>query len=169
MVKSSLFRAALRLALGCSLFLGGCGYHWGYVRPPGVQTVGVAVFENETFRRGVELQLTELISEEIATKTGFLLDSPEKADAVIKGKVLDVYDAPILSGPNNEIRDVSVWISVKAEFVERRTGKVLATTTLVDRAYFLTDSGQSRQTATQKTSSRLAEKIVYNLSYVAAK
>lgn len=151
------------LAAAASLLGGSCGYHLGFVRPQGIQTVAVQVFENQTFRRGVELALTEQLSEEIATRSGLFLESADRADAVLKGKILDIVDSILLVGPNGEVRESAVWLDVEAELVDRRNGRSIAKIRLKDRAEFLTDNNQNRQTATEKASGRIAEKIVYGL------
>lgn len=146
------------------LVVSACGYRWGFVRPEGVRTIAVPVFENDTFRRGVEIALTEEVSKEIAERSGFLLESADRADALLKGRILAIQDQVVQQAPQGQVRSAIVWITVQAQLVDRRTGKILRNLELQDRGQYLTDNLQDRDTATTKAVQRLAQKIAFSLA-----
>lgn len=155
-------RAWAILALAAAL--PACGYRWGFVRPEGVRTVAVQIFENETFRRGVEISLSEEIAKEIAERSAFALESADRADALLRGKITSIVDGVVQEGPARQVRSAIVWVSVRAELVDRKSGKPLRAVTLQERGQFVTDNQQDRETATSKAVQRLAQKIVFSLS-----
>ena len=69
----------------CGGTAGGCGYS---IRAPfdkSVKTVFVPVFKTQSFRRDVNLNLTELIQKEIQNRTPYKpVGKPEGADTVIE-------------------------------------------------------------------------------------
>lgn len=154
--------ACLGLA-GLAAFVAGCGYRWGFVRPEGVRSVAVRTFENDTFRREVDFALTEEIAKEISERSGLILESADRADAILQGRVTDIIDNVVLEGPQRQVRSAIVWVNVRAELVDRRSGKILRSTDLQERGQYLTDNQQDRETATTKAVQRLAQKIVFTL------
>lgn len=152
------------LFLGLGLLLTACAYRWGFARPEGVKSVAVQVFENETFRRGVEVSLAEEISKEVSERSGLLLSAANEADALIRGKIENIADNVMLEGPSRQVRSAIVWIQIQAELVDRKSGKVLRSVTLQDRGQYLTDNLQDRDTATEKAVRRLAQKVVFSLA-----
>lgn len=140
-----------------------CAYQWGFPKPDGVNSVAIEIFQNNTFRRGVELSLSENISNEIVERTALQLTHLSQADAILRGKINQIQDQLILAGPNNEARYASVWVDLSAELVDRKTGKTLRQITIRDKGDYLTDNLQTRETATAQALTRLAEKIVLAL------
>ncbi len=146
------------------LLLQACvSYRAGFPRPEGLRTVFVEVFGNDTFRRGVELELTEKIQKELMEQTGLILENKKEADAILQGKIIDIYDQRIIGGRANETRGGSIWILAEAEIVRPNTGTVISTLTISDRAKFFLDNGEDTQTATAQATERLARRIVLGL------
>ena len=68
------------------LLLSGCGYTVGNGFSPDIRTVSVPIFENATFRRGIEVQITEAVQKEIQKRTPYRLAKGLDADTRLTGR-----------------------------------------------------------------------------------
>ncbi|MEM6332134.1 MAG: LptE family protein [Planctomycetota bacterium] len=73
-----------------ALWLGGCGYSTQGIYPEQYRTVAVPVFENRTFYRGVELEMTEAVIKAIETRTPYRVVGAATADTVVRGAVVEI-------------------------------------------------------------------------------
>lgn len=79
------------LALGALLWLVGCGYSQATVYPQDVRSVYVPMFENKTFYRGVEFDLTEALIKEIELRTPYkVVSDAALADTKLAGTITDL-------------------------------------------------------------------------------
>ena len=103
--SSSVWRA------GSAWGLSGCGYS---VRPPGypdVQTVYVPIFRSITFRRDVQLMLTEAVIKEIEERTPYkVVGSPEEADTILEGTINFADKNIVVENPYNLPRELNAWV-----------------------------------------------------------
>ena len=86
-------RAALGVALLCALTASACGYTLvDYsAPPPGLETVAIQVFENDSFESGVELVFTDALRREFLRRGAVrLVDDRKAADLVISGAIPEV-------------------------------------------------------------------------------
>lgn len=91
-------RALLCLSLGGAFSgaLGGCaadpseGYSTATPFSEDIRTVAVPIFENSSFIRGVEFELTDALIKEIEAQTPYKVTSQAHADTIIEGKILSV-------------------------------------------------------------------------------
>src|SRR5215471_14643559 len=81
-------RLALALSLALAAATAGCGYS---IRPPydtNIRTVYVPVFRSLSFRRDIQLQMTELVIKEIEKRTPFkVVGKPDEADTILEGMI----------------------------------------------------------------------------------
>jgi len=92
------------------LALSGCSGISGYSNeslfPQEVDSIYLEMFDNQTFRRGVEYELSDALSKRIEAETPYkIISSRDRADTVISGQI--------------------VSIGVSALSTERETGRVL--------------------------------------------
>lgn len=123
--------ACLLLVLGV-LALGGCaadpsrGYSFASTFPGGVQTVSVSIFENDTFDRGVEFELTDALIKEIQARTPYKVTSARRADTILTGRIRTVARDQLsksqLTGLSEE---VTVSVTIDLNWRDRRTGESL--------------------------------------------
>ncbi|MFN0205711.1 MAG: LPS assembly lipoprotein LptE [Planctomycetota bacterium] len=144
--------------------LGGC-YTTGLKFPPHVRKIAVPVFHNDSYTRGVELDLTDRIRELIIDMSDVqLVINESAADAVLRGEITRV-DFPVLVGGNEpRILEGSAVVSVSAVLVDSKTNKTIARTSGEDRAEFTTTLGESRKSAVKELVDTLAWRIVLGLS-----
>ena len=82
----------LRLITGCTV-LASCGYHVAGkadLIPKSIHTICIPPFANITTRYKITDQLAQAISREFITRTRYqIVNDPDKADAVLRGAVVN--------------------------------------------------------------------------------
>lgn len=97
-----------------------------------IRTVYVPIFQNKTFRRGLEFDLTRAIVREIEAKTPYkVVSSCEGADTELSGTILSVTKAVVNINPSNEVREAETALNVEVVWRDLRTGQVLSKPTRV--------------------------------------
>jgi hypothetical protein len=119
-------RVLLRLAV---LFAaGGCGYGLstpGARLPEGTHTVAIALFENHTRSRGLEVELRRALEEEFRSRGGLAVVPEPGGDVVVDGSIRRIGDTPVASRGSDEAVALQQRISVSVRVVQRSTGKVV--------------------------------------------
>jgi len=77
------------------VFSSGCNQIAGYrndsLFPTDVQTVCLEMFENQTFWRGVEYELTDALAKRIEAETPYkIVSDKERADTVLSGRIVSI-------------------------------------------------------------------------------
>jgi hypothetical protein len=112
------------LAAVAAALAAGCGYS---IRPPydaRLQTVYVPVFKSISFSRDVNLQLTELVQKEIEKRTPYkVVGTPDGADTVLEGTIIQVDKNLGVENPFNLPRQVYGLITVAVTWTENRSGR----------------------------------------------
>ncbi|MBW3542079.1 MAG: hypothetical protein KY476_17555 [Planctomycetes bacterium] len=148
--------------------LTGCGYLIGSPHPPEIRTVSVPIATNETFRRGVEFQLTEAVHEQIQSTTHMRLGRDAEADARLTMQIIDVRKDVLGETAFDDARELQLSYAVVATLEDLRTGAVhreeiaipAATAQFLSTAAFAPEVGQSLATARQRVIDDLARQIV---------
>jgi hypothetical protein len=154
----------------CLLLLGsGCGYTVGNGFSPDVKTVAVPIFENDTFRRGLEYQLTEAVQKEIQNRTPYRLAHGSNADTRLTGRIVQVRKDVLGENNNDDPRQLQFSIMVRVTWENLRTGEILAkqevpvapdAIPLLTQAGFAPELGQSQATAAQTAIDQMAKRII---------
>ncbi len=161
-------RPAALLALGLSLAtLGpGCKYNGYSIRAPyeaSVRTVYVPVFKTITFRRDLNLYLTELVCKEIERRTPYkVVGNPEGADTTLEGTITYAEKNVVIENPNNLPRQLTstmviaiTWTDNKAEEKKNPNPAVVS-----DTFNFYPEIGESAEAAFYRTAEKMAIQIV---------
>jgi hypothetical protein len=147
----------------------GCGYMVGNGFSPDIKTVSVPIFENDTYRRGLEYQLTEAVQKAIQTRTPYKLAQGTDADTRLTGRIVQVRKDVLGEDADDDPRQLQLAIMVRVTWENLRTGEVLAqqevpvapdAIPLIAQAGFAPELGQSQATATQTAVNQLARDIV---------
>jgi hypothetical protein len=155
-------------ALVLAVLLSGCGYMVGSGFSPDFKTVAVPIFENDTFRRGLEYQLTEAVHKEIQNRSPYRLARGSDADTRLTGRIVQVRKDVLGENNNDDPRQLQFSILVRVTFENLRTGEILAqhevpvdpqAIPLITQAGFAPELGQSQATATQSAIDQLARQI----------
>jgi Lipopolysaccharide-assembly len=103
----------------------------GYTTKPNydtcIKTVYVPIFENKTFRRGLEFDLTQAVIKEIEWKTPYkVVSDRDKADTELTGTIV-AYNKNILNRNQlNEIREGEMVLTVAVVWKDLHTGEILS-------------------------------------------
>src|SRR2546422_5758194 len=126
---------ALGLVASSLLLLSACtgnGAHFsilGYTTEPpydcSIRTVYVPIFQNYTFRRGLEFDLQRAIVREIEAKTPFKVAASQLvADTELCGKIVNRNKAVINANQLNEVREAETSLVVELIWRDLRLGHV---------------------------------------------
>ena len=129
-------RAMSRLGAGLFLLLlvpmAGCVSNghvqlFGYTTAPtydcDIRTVYVPIFENPSFRRGLEFELTKAVVREIEAKTPYkVVNRRELADTELLGKLVNRRKALINVNQLGEVRESEVTLAVELQWRDLRAG-----------------------------------------------
>ncbi len=159
------------LGVLCTTFLtsGGCGYMVGAPYAPEVRTVAVPIFENNSSRRGIEVQLTEAVQKEIQARTPFHLANEPYADTRLIGRIVQVNKRVLGQTGFDDPRELQVSLAVEIKWEDTRNSRVIAeshvpfaaeATHLSAEASFAPEIGQSLATANQTMVDDMARQIV---------
>lgn len=106
----------------------------GYTTQPnydcGIRTVYVPIFQNVTFSRGLEFQLTRAVIREIEAKTPYkVVSNRDAADSELLGKIVTTRKSVVLMNQLNEVREAEALMGVELVWRDLRpglTGKILS-------------------------------------------
>lgn len=114
--------------LGLALVLGlsGCGYSHQELFPKDIRTVAVPIFDNRTFYRGVEFDLTEAIIKQIELRTPYKTVPQERSDTVLKGTITALEQRTLSSTREGGMpEEIEIKLVVDFEWRNARSGQVL--------------------------------------------
>ena len=151
----------------CLVFFGGCGYQWVGKEthvPPGLTSVAIPTFANQTFEPGIEVPFTQgFLREFIRDKRVKVVDRSE-ADSILEGviKSLQIYSVAYdQSGLATEYQTTVVIDLI----LRKRTGEILWIEKDISesrwyKAYSSVLSSEfSKDTAIQQIGTFLAERV----------
>lgn len=120
---------ALALLLGCGLLgLTGCGYSTTELFPEQYSSVAVPIFDNRTFYRGVEYDLTEAVIKEIQQRTPYRIVASTSADTLLTATVVGLDKTQLSRTPAGGLpQEVEVTLTVDFEWKDQQTGDTLMT------------------------------------------
>ncbi|MBI3820530.1 MAG: hypothetical protein HY286_17705 [Planctomycetes bacterium] len=155
--------AAFFIIIGAAL-LPSC-YSAGLRFPGHIRKLAVPVFDNQTFVRGLEFDLTDRVRQLLLERSDIQLVASERdADAVVHARITRV-NFPVLVARNRErILEGSSVIAVGAELVETKNQRVLARVRGEDRAEYTTTLGETRESANADLIDALAWRILLGLA-----
>ncbi len=152
------------------LVASGCGYMVGGTQMPEVSTVHVPTFTSDSFRRGIELQLTEAVQRRIQDRSPYQLAKPPYADTRLVGRILSIDKRVENQNRYDDPRELEFAVAVEVVWEDARTGQTLASREipidgqlavhLLAQPRFAPETGQSLATATQDAVDQLAAQIV---------
>jgi hypothetical protein len=128
--------AAIVLCL-ISIMAGCVSFSRGGIFPEDRNEVFLAYFENETFYRDVEFELTERITQEILSRPGLMLSSKEDAEVLLTGRVVSVRQVVLSEDPKQDVTSRSTNITAVIEIRDARTGDLIKTKKLTQRGEFV--------------------------------
>ncbi len=164
----------MKLVLLTALVLAGCSYRADkdMSRARGANgnlpDVAVIPFDNETFRRGLEVRLTRLVADEVRTRSPRAPQAKDSADWILEGTIRHAGERVLSEDRKDEIRESSFEVTVEVTLVERSTQKTLKTDSFTTRETYSARAGRiaTLEQAQEEALRDLAENIVYWLEAV---
>ena len=77
--------------------ISGCGYTNKSLISRKINSIYIPIFENYTFRRGLEFDLTNAVKDEIMSKTKLRIAQKDNADTILTGKINKVTESVLTS------------------------------------------------------------------------
>lgn len=102
-----------------------CGYTSRSLIDQNVQSVYVPIFDNDTFRRDLEYDLTKAIKEEILFGTQLKIVDEKHADTILTGILKDVQENVLIENPDAVTIESRVNVFVQFSWLDQRTGRIL--------------------------------------------
>ena len=106
-----------------------CGYGFA---PKGdyidkrIQNIYVEAFDNKTAQAGIENYVrTAFINQFIQNSRLKIVESAESADAIVKGKILNLNTSPLSYRSNALVAEERVTIILELTFLENESGKII--------------------------------------------
>jgi hypothetical protein len=171
------------LLAAAGLFLGGCGYHSGFLIPADVNTIHVRVVGNDTFWHEavkvdnlpgsgqpsssrpaytMELDLTERLKNEVVRRTPLRIAPEDRADSILEATIRRVEPSVLARDVNDDYASVGL-VTISADFTwrDRRTGRIHAEGKNIARPTTYTVArGETFASATRTSFDYIAERIV---------
>jgi len=156
-------RTALLLAAAAAL--ASCGYSLGPPGPVrGARTISLPVFENRTYRRGLEADLARAVLAEVQSRTRLRVVETG-ADVVLEGTITACDEILLSRGEDQTIRESTVLLTVEILLRDGRTGGALRPRDRIsERESFVPSVGESLRSARAEAFRRLAADIVDRLA-----
>ncbi len=139
-----------------------CGYRLGPAAPvvPGAATVRIPLFENRTYRRGVETDLARQIAAVLASRSR-LRPVDEGGDLVVEGTLIEIKEDLLSSKEDQEVRESAIFVTAEVTVRDGRTGEALVKVRkITERESFVPGIGETLRSARAEALKRLAEDIV---------
>lgn len=121
--KARLHTVAMLLAI--SVLLGSCGYSSKAVLKSNVRSIYIPIFDNKTFRRGYEFDLTKAVRDQIILRTGLDIVDRDEADSILYGKITNVVENVLVGDFTDNIVESRMAIFVDIRWVDTRTGRTI--------------------------------------------
>lgn len=117
--------AYLALLLLFGISIGSCGYSSKSILRSNVRSIYIPIFDNNTFRRGYEFELTKAVRDQILLRTRLNIVDKDEADSILFGKITSVDENVLIEDTRDNIVESRVTVGVEIRWVDRRTGRTI--------------------------------------------
>ena len=120
----------LWLCLFC-LGLCGCAGRWGYSNdslfPENVRSVCLKMFDNQSFRRGIEYDLSDALAKRIELETPYkIVSDAGRADTVISGQIISISEFALSTDREiGSVLEKEVELQAVVDWKNLKTGQLL--------------------------------------------
>ena len=102
------------------------GYSFTRSHDSSVRTVAVPIFQNPTFARGLEIELTDAIIKEVQSKTQWRVAPEGTANTTLSGTLINSQMRRLSTGNATGMsQELSVELTVDFDWKDTRSGKTL--------------------------------------------
>lgn len=123
--NTTTFFACLALLLLFTIFIGSCGYSSKSLLRSNVRSIYIPIFDNNTFRRGYEFDLTKAVRDQILLRTRLNIVDKDEADSILIGKITDVDENVLIEDREDNIVESRIMVAIEIRWVDKRTGRTI--------------------------------------------
>ena len=160
-------RLLMLLTMLLPLALSGCSRMFGYsdesLFPKDIKSVRLEMFDNQTFRRGTEYELSDALAKRIESDTPYkIVTSANRADSVISGRITAIRESALsVDRELGNVLERELQIVAVVNWKNPNTGEFLIEReTVRASATYTGRQNQGFQYASALAANKLAEKIV---------
>lgn len=154
---------ALGLCYGPAGCRNGAGYSNESLFPSGIQSLCLQMFDNRTFRRDVEYDLSAALAKRIESDTPYkIVSDPDRADSLISGQILSITESVVtLERGTGSAMEKEMQITAVVTWRDLRSSDLLLNSqTITASATYSDFMEQGSLYASKLAANRLAERIV---------
>jgi hypothetical protein len=138
-----------------------CGYTQGFGgRSLGVDSVAVAVVQNESFRQDLDRLLTIQLGRDLTEYTGLVPATYSQADAVLKVTIKEASTRSITETTGGVIQEGAFLLAASVELVSRSTGETIYTNKHAEQAEFRVPVFETAESARAEAIADLSRRIL---------
>lgn len=156
-------RILFTVALSGLALLAGCGYGFksGQVRE-GLETVGVAFFENRSTEPDAEVALTEAVIRLLIEDRTLRIADEQVADAILYGTIRRYTFGEAFFGADRQAEEYRVDIDVEVQMVDRRSGETIVGPERIKGtgSFFLEDGPEAEEQARLDAATQIVQGIL---------
>jgi len=148
------------LSCGCTAMT---GYSNKSLFPEEVSSVCLEMFDNKSFRRGVEYELSDALAKRIEAETPYkIISSPDQADTVMSGQIVSIEESVLsIEREVGRALEKEVQLTAVVSWKNLKTGQLLIDNQSVSaQATFSEFQKQDFSYASALAANNLARKIV---------
>lgn len=155
-------------AVSCfALLAGGCGLSTGYTNrslfPSDVNNVYLEMFDNRSFRRGIEFPLSDALAKRIEVDTPYkIVSDRDRADSVMSGQLVSVGESVLtVERDLGQALEKEVILTAVVNWKNMKDGKLMINSRTVTASATYSDfQGQDFTYASGVAANKLARYIV---------
>ncbi len=151
------------LLSACYLVIPGCcGYSTRSLLPGYIKRVHIKIFENQTYKAGLEEIATQLTIEAFRSNSNLKIVSAEQADIVIAGKVTGFSKDPYVYTGALDVSQYKITVRFSITCLDQVRNTIYWQGDISDWAIYTVDEESSIKEATKRTAERLVTTILTN-------
>jgi outer membrane lipopolysaccharide assembly protein LptE/RlpB len=163
-VRQSFVYVVTYLLIVVFLYLACCGYSTRSLLPSYMQEVHVKLFENNTFKAGLDETATNAVVAAFNSGSNLRMTDESNADLLIEGKVSNYVKSPHTYTSDQNIIEYRITITFSARCVDVAKNEVFWEGSVSDWAALSADGDEDAaiEEATKKTAERLVTTVLTN-------
>lgn len=139
----------------------GCGYSSKSLLRSNVRSIYIPIFDNNTFRRGYEFDITKAVRDQILLRTRLNIVDKDEADSILLGKITSVDENMLIGDTKDNIVESRVFVAVEIRWVDKRTGRTIVERKNIKRpAEFIVRRNETLSSSSSEAFVKVAQGIV---------
>lgn len=157
----------LAATLAAILFLSGCGYKLGEIRPTpmrSVRSLSVPTFKNNTYESRIEVMFADTLVKRLQQDGSYNIVNSDQADAILSCTITNIDRSAQRSVQNNVLATSEFGLIVKVLYtvIDQNTGATLMSGTVLGTTSFF--SGNDLQTIERQALANAAADLANNIT-----